>query len=172
VKKAKLFVIATVICCVLCSGSTVVVAAGADTGLAATDAIGNVPKVVGEDVATLSVTENIDKLWKASGQISVEKSSVKRLGKDTLQINYWLRKANDSVHLDYQLVKGHPVAERVRFWLKGDGSGSVLRVLCYHTLSSSWLNLATIQLNFHSWRHLEIPASNPIYRYYSSATAF
>jgi len=134
--------------------------------------IGNIPKVVGEDVTNVPIAKGIAGLWKTSGQISVKKSDVIWYGKDVLAVNYWLQKSNDSVQLDYSLAKDHPVSERLRFWIKSDGSCSDLEVLCYHTLSKSWISLATIKLNSSQWLHLEIPASNPLYQYYSSVTAF
>jgi len=62
--------------------------------------------------------------------------------------------------------------ERIRFWLKGDGSGNVMVVSCYDTKRNEWLDQAKIALDFEQWRHIEIPANNPVYYYYNTVTAF
>ena len=144
----------------------------AGTGFEDADKIVYVPKVVSEEVTVLPLVMKLDEIWKANGQISVENTEQKFHGKDLIEINYRISQPNDSAYLDYRLPKDHPIAERLRFWVKSDGSGSDFEILCYHTKSKSWLSLSSIILDSYQWLHLEIPASNPIYRYYGSVTAF
>ncbi|MDY7010437.1 MAG: beta-galactosidase [Planctomycetota bacterium] len=131
-----------------------------------------VPDVVGEEAFALPVVQNMDKLWQGPADVTVSRFAEKRSGRDVLEIKYWLKELGSRSHLDYILPADRPVAERLRFWIRGDGSGNNLQLLCYHALSRKWISLAEIRLDFRNWRHLEIPASNPIYRYHKTVTAF
>jgi hypothetical protein len=152
---------------VLCHNNAVA-AVGNDFG--GTD----IPNVAGEQVTVLPLIINdaITESWKTSGNVNLKKSDTLWNGKDVLELNYRILKADDVVCADYALAQNHPIAERLRFWIKSDGSCSDLNILCYHFPSKSWVSLATVELKSYQWLHLEIPAGNPFYLYYSSITAF
>lgn len=69
------------------------------------------------------------------------------------------------------MVNVVPRGERLRFYLKGDGSHNLLRVLCYDVLRQAWIEQARIPLDFSGWKHIEIPANNPFYFYYNTVSA-
>lgn len=57
-------------------------------------------------------------------------------------------------------------AERVDLWVEGDGSGNSLVISAYYKPDEKWLEQATIPIDFRGWRHLVIPAGNPIHAFH------
>jgi len=131
-----------------------------------------VPTVVGETSVALPIARDIDGTWRCSGQLSVKKAAANWMLRSVVDIAYSGGPDNPDLHLDYVLKEDHPAAERLRFWIKGDGSNSDLLVLCYYAPKEKWISLASVKLDFQGWRHLEIPAGNPIHRFHSAVTRF
>lgn len=57
-------------------------------------------------------------------------------------------------------------AERFDVWLKPDGSGNVVTVEAFYTPTGAWLEQAACVLHGTDWRHLVIPASNPLHAFH------
>jgi hypothetical protein len=107
---------------------------------------------------------------KGDGETQVADSSLKYRGKDTIMLT-----SSDKlrgISFEYQLAMNHPISERLRFWVKAERSDCHLKIACFHSVSKSWIELANVPLIGNKWMHLEIPASNPIYYYHPSITAF
>jgi hypothetical protein len=130
----------------------------------------SLPKVVGENVSTLPITEGISGIWQWSANMSVAKSPVTWQDSNTLAINYNIQSSSGELY--YILPPDHFVGERLRFWLKGSNTGHVLKISCYMSSDNAWVEQASIPLSFSEWRHFEIPATNAFYNYYKTVTQF
>lgn len=60
--------------------------------------------------------------------------------------------------------------ERLDVWVEGDATGNSLRFDVYHEPSDAWLEQARVPLDFSGWRHLVIPAGNPIHAFHAEVT--
>lgn len=63
-----------------------------------------------------------------------------------------------------------PPPERLDLWVEGDGTGNSLRFEVYHEPSGIWREQARVPLEFSGWRHLVIPAGNPIHAFHPEVT--
>lgn len=74
--------------------------------------------------------------------------------------------------LSIPLKNDHLVAERFRFWLKGDNSGNKLTFWFHHKPTDQWIAVPNIAIDFEGWRHFEIPAQSPFHRFHRSIDEF
>lgn len=94
-----------------------------------------------------------------------------------LDVHYNFQSAGkNQIKFYYNLPKNHFIGETLMFWLKGDGSQNTLHVECFYKgqwipLTSGYQSLFPLLLK-KKWQHIEIPASNPLYRFYNDVTAF
>ncbi len=124
--------------------------------------------IVGEDTEDLPVTAaGMSRLWQTTGNVSL---AIDAQEAQTLAVSYNL--SQGSVVLNYPLQADHQIGEILRFRIKGDGSGNTLKMYCYHSPSAKWLTLSQVALNFTGYKHIVIPAQNPIYMYYSTVNSF
>lgn len=132
-----------------------------------------VPLVVDETVETLPAAQNIPYHWSTSGNGSIQIQDYGQTYKQNniLQIDYSIA-ASQEVALNYALPSNHTEAERLRFWLKGDGSNNLINIWCYrqYAAENDWIHQAQINLDFTGWKHFEIAANSPIYHFYQSVT--
>lgn len=63
-----------------------------------------------------------------------------------------------------------PPPERLDVWVEGDGTGNSLRFDVYHKPRGAWLEQARVSLDFHGWRHLVVPAGNPLHAFHPEVT--
>lgn len=63
-----------------------------------------------------------------------------------------------------------PSPERLDLWVEGDGTGNSLRFDVYHKPRGAWLEQARVPLDSSGWRHLVIPAGNPIHAFHPEVT--
>ena len=124
--------------------------------------------VLGENTENLPVTaSDLSNLWQTTGNVEISRDSQDA---QTLSINY--NPSQGRVVLNYPLRAGHLIAELLRFRIKGDGSGNTLKMYCYHNPSGQWISLSQVTLNFTGYKHIVIPAQNPVCLYYSTITSF
>lgn len=126
-----------------------------------------VPNVVGE------ITEPIPfdaGHWSSIGDTRFETNQTPQ--RATVRVNYSNSESVTSeAGVQIRLREEHLIAERVRFWLKGDGSGNRLVLWLHHQQTGQWYGTPTIKLSFDTWRHFELPAPSPFHRFHRSADA-
>ncbi|MCL5408767.1 MAG: hypothetical protein M1135_01915 [Candidatus Omnitrophica bacterium] len=132
-----------------------------------------------EKVVTIENMKNFPTNWKlTTGVIAEEKQNFGLNGSGyTLKINYNFKTAREKqINFYYYLPKNHFIGETLMFWLKGDDSLNTLHVACFYR--KHWVDLTSgYQSSFpillkKGWQHIEIPASNPLYRFYDDVTTF
>ena len=134
------------------------------SGTTEVELLSQVPKVVGESVAPI----NWPPLPRFSQAVELKVIPAAEPGAGAvLEVGYDLKKAAAFVLLSAAPAKvGETPPERLRFWLWGDGTGNVLAMSYLHSPIKAWLPLTQVRLDYVGWRHLEIPAADPVYLYY------
>jgi len=145
---------------------------GAATMAQSTDILlDKLPAVVGEKTESLPLSGKGASFWQHPDAIEIRQAG-EYLGRKTIEIDYKNARDRGEIRLDYKLPAQHMIAERLRFWIHGNGTGDVLQVSCYDQQTDGWILLTTVPLTFSTWQHLEIPAGNPIYLYYETVSTF
>lgn len=83
--------------------------------------------------------------------------------------NYWTAQVTD-VRLEFDPGEREWLAERLRFRIKGDGSGHDLILWGYHKPTDRWHRMHRVPLDFTDWRHLDMPAAGRFHRFHPSIT--
>lgn len=85
-----------------------------------------------------------------------------------------IRLGADQAQLEYGLWPGaapnKPLGERLRFWLKSDRAGPVLKVARRDATPGEWVDQAEVTLRA-GWQHIEVAACNPVYAFYGTTIA-
>ncbi|MHB0998274.1 MAG: beta-galactosidase [Armatimonadota bacterium] len=137
------------------------------------------PDVVKDKVSLLEDFKGDMGRWSASDGVSLAKVTDTLKGMTFLEAGYSIRPSTPERFVEFRFrdVNAYPnsadiIGERLRFWLKGDGSGNLLKVSFYDSKNESWTEQAQIPLDFTGLKHIEVPASNPVYYFYKTVTAF
>lgn len=128
------------------------------------------PNYVKEESFTAENFEHNLIAWDSSPGCALKKSTEAKKGESSLEISYSFNSRENNIDFTYHLSKRHFEAERLRFWLKGDGSQNQIQIFCRY--QNNWLPLQIVSLSPVSWQHIEIAASNPIYSFYDDITDF
>ncbi|MDP7132562.1 MAG: hypothetical protein QF437_18850 [Planctomycetota bacterium] len=128
-----------------------------------------IPAVVGEQVQPLPLGAAALKGW-ITNNAEVSLSPSAHQGQAAVRLSIAPRR--ERALIEIRFTQKQIVAERFRFWLKGDRSNRDLVLHYTQPESDAEHQLAQIKLDFGEWRHLEIPASNPIHRFHGKSGSF
>lgn len=126
----------------------------------------SLPPVVGERAAPLNWSGLMDRPDAHSSGMALRRQAGAAV--PVLELAYDLATAGGKAWVDLPGAALDGAPERLRLWIEGDGSGHRLEITYLYGPTQAWQPLAELPLDFTGWRHLEIPAGNPIHLYHKA----
>ena len=161
-------------------GSILWMASVSDSAGGESDLAHRLPAVVRDTVNVVEDFSGDLRDWRASPKVSLAAGWDDKRKLRIMVMQYSLHDRTAETYAEWTLPKlangsqsknQPPFGERLRFWFQGDGSENVLVISCFDTTQGKWTVQSQIPLDVRRWQHIEIPASNPGYYFYRTASA-